>query len=244
MSLNFDLADELAAGLGDVGAAWRFIRRFAERYATPVRAGDGYAENELRAAEDRLGHALPTALRQAYALIGKRDDLTSVQNHLLAPGDLWIDETGQVLVFRVENQHVAEWGVPLAAADDPDPPVVFRLPSNNAPPWRPFLDRLSVAWVEMVLWEWMLASDDLTDIDNRGLDQAAVRTLETRFRQLPMPAYPLWPEPDGPAVRWFLSDGALLRDDGQAWLWVRATSTEGLATVRRALPGEWLMIAD
>jgi hypothetical protein len=42
-------------------------------------------------------------------------------------------------------------------------------------------------------------------------------------------------------MRWFSGLGAVLRDDAGQWLWVRAASSEGIAAVRRALPGVWLM---
>ena len=141
----FDLHAELAAGLRDAPGAWRFIKRFAARYATPVGDDDGVGELRLAAAEARLGFAIPGALRDAYALIGERDDLTRQQDQLLTPEEIRVDDTGQVLIFRIECQHVAEWGIPLRdppgeagmrdgrvrdlpAVAEPDPPVVFRLP--------------------------------------------------------------------------------------------------------------------
>src|SRR5439155_8456508 len=136
-----------------------------ENCASPIVAGDGCDDDELRAAEARLGLPLPVSLRQAYALIGKRDDLTRVQDRLLPPAKLRIDDTGEVLVFRVENQNVAQWGVPLRVVSEPDPPLVFRQRSRPLAEWvwQPFLDRVSLACVEMVLSEWMLSSDDFSD---------------------------------------------------------------------------------
>ena len=153
------------------------------------------------------------------------------------------DDTGRVLIFRVENQHVAEWGVPLSALNDPDPPVVFRLDSLRATEraWQPFLERVSLACVEMVLSEWMLAGDAFAD--NRELDDETIVLLEKQFRRLPMPYYPLWAAPDRGAVRWFEGLGAILRADSGTWLWVRAQSADAIDSVRRALPGEWLMDA-
>jgi len=37
-----------------------------------------------------------------------------------------VDESGQVLVFRVENQAVARWGVEIATIEQADPPVVLQ----------------------------------------------------------------------------------------------------------------------
>lgn len=238
MTADFALREKLAAGVRDAAGAWRFIRQFAEVHAHPIVAADGCGDDELRTAEARLGFPLPASLHQVYALIGRRDDLTRVQDRLLTPAQLHIDDTGEVLVFRVENQNVAQWGVPLSAVGEPDPPVVFRLDSLLAErAWQPFLSRTSLACVEMVLSEWLLSSEVLAD--NRELDDDATAVLETRFSRLPLPDYPLWAEPTGRPVRWFGGAEAILRDDAGTWIWVRAASADALADVRKALPGEW-----
>ena len=42
-------------------------------------------------------------------------------------------------------------------------------------------------------------------------------------------------------TRWFVTDGAVLRNDVRTWLWARAASAEALDRVREALPGDWLL---
>lgn len=242
----FDLGQEVAAGVCDTDGAWRFIVRFAAACGRPVAPGDGCDDAELREAEQRLGLTLPRALRQLYGLIGRRDDLTSAQDRLLRPEQLRLDEMGRVLVFRVENQGVASWGVEVAAVERPDPPVVFRSYASGptTPSWRPFLQRTSVACVEMVLSEWMLSSPGLNDNDNRPLDDVTVSLVEQRFSQLPVPGYPMWALPTGPPTRWFWGMGAVLREDARSWIWVRAASPNAIASVRKALPGEWIMLSE
>jgi hypothetical protein len=245
MSAGFDVAGEIAASLGDRNGAWRFIRRFAESWLTPLADADGCREADLRAAEERLKVGLPTALSEAYALLGRREDLTSVQDRLLGPDELKVDQIGQVLVFRVENQHVASWGVPLAGYEQPDPPVVLRSGASQAQRdagWEPYMERFSLACVEMVLSE-SLFTGAVELGDNRPLDAAAAALLEQRFARLAIPDYPLWAEPDG-LVRWFGGPGVILRDDGGTWLWVRARTVAALEVVRATLPGEWLMVPD
>jgi len=142
-------------------------------------------------------------VREAYALFGRREDLTSVQDRLLGPGELKADETGQVLIFRVENQAVAGWGVPLAALEQPDPPVMLRSRASHAQwdaGWEPYLERFSLACVEMVLSESLFAAS-LELSDNRALDPATTALLEQRFARLAIPDYPLWAQPGG-LVRW------------------------------------------
>jgi hypothetical protein len=234
VNVGFDLHSELAEGVRDAAGAWRFIRLFTARLATPIVAGDGCGDEELRAAEARLGFPLPAALREVYALIGKRFDLTGSQNRLLAPHLVSVDDTGQVLVFRWECQHVAEWGIPLSAVAQSDPPVVSRY--DGEPVWHPFLERVSLACVEMILSEWLISGDAFGA--NLHLDDETVALLENQFRRLPLPDYPRWA--DARPVRWFEGLGAILYEDSETWLWVRAPSANGISAVQRALPGEWL----
>jgi hypothetical protein len=241
MSAGFDVGQEVASSLGSQQGAWGFLRRFAERWLTPLTEDDGWAEADLQAAEQRLGIRLPPAIREAYGLFGRRRDLTSVQDRLLSPEELEVDATGDVLVYRVENQAVAVWGVPLAALEQPDPPVLVA-DNFEVGSWEPYLERFSLACVEMVLSE-SLFSAPLELSDNRELDPAAAALVEQHFARLAIPAYPLWAEPGG-VVRWFTGPDVLLRDDAGIWLWVRARTTLALDAVRARLPGEWLMLPD
>jgi hypothetical protein len=238
MSDAFDLGQEVAASLGSRQGAWRFVRRFAQSWLTPLTIDDGWTNADLQAAERRLGLRLPPAIREAYGLFGRRQDLTSVQDRLLGPDELEVDLTGEVLIHRVENQSVAVWGVPLAAMAQPDPPVVLARNFEDVG-WEPFLDRFSVACVEMVLSE-SLFSAPVELSDNRELDPAAAALVGQLFASLAMPAYPMWALPGG-SVRWFVGPEVLVCDFAGTWLWVRARTTAELDAVRVALPGEWLM---
>jgi hypothetical protein len=127
---RFDIALEMAAAYRGRRDAWNFLRRFTEVWATRLDEASGFDDQELAVAERRLGLTLPTAIREGYGILGRRDDLTRNQDTLLRPYQLHFDGTGQALVFRVENQAVAYWGI---AAEDlrlDDPPVSF----NSTPP--------------------------------------------------------------------------------------------------------------
>jgi hypothetical protein len=171
-------------------------------------------------------------------LFGRRQDLTSVQDRLLGPDQLEVDMTGEVLIYRVENQSVAVWGGPLAAMAQADPPVVLARNFEDVG-WEPFLERFSVACVEMVLSE-SLFSAPVELSDNRELEPAEVGLVGQRLARLAMPDYPMWALPGG-SVRWFVDPEVLVCDFAGTWLWVRARTTGALDAVRVALPGEWLM---
>jgi hypothetical protein len=237
MSAGFDIGQEVAASLGSRQGAWRF----AESWLTPLADDDGWAEADLQAAEQRLGVQLPAAIREAYALFGRREDLTSVQDWLLGPEELEVDVTGEVLIYRVENQSVAVWGVPLAAIEQSDPPVVVARNFEDVG-WEPFLERFSLACEEMVLSE-SLFSAPVELSDNRELDPATAGLVGQLFTSLAMPDYPMWALPGG-SVRWFTGPEVLLCDFAGTWLWVRARTTLALDAVRAALPGDWLMLPD
>jgi hypothetical protein len=177
-------------------------------------------------------------MREAYALFGRRRDLTSLQDRLLDPHELRLDESGEVLVFREENQGVTSWGVPTARLAEPDPPVVFWLDAldHRGRGWRPFLDRFSLACVELVLSEALFA-DPVELSDDRAIDDGAVALLEERFTRSAIPDYPMWT--GGGSTRWFTGADVILRDDADTWVWVRARTPTALAATRAALPGDW-----
>lgn len=243
MAQEGSLGDAVSA-VCDAAGATRFAEGFMARWTRPRTRGDGCRPDETAAAEQRLGFPLPDALTACYRLLGRRD-LTSRQDPLLPPDRLWVED--DVLVFRVENQHCALWGVPVPHLGEADPPVVFQNVSHTRPTgWRPFLDRFSSATVEMVLSEALLYGGGTEgDVnDNRELDEKTLRAVEDRFDRIPFPDHPLWADPDGHPVRWFAGDGLLLRDDARQWLWVRARSAARLNALRTALPGDWITRQD
>lgn len=88
----------------------------------PWQQGDGYEEDVIAAAEARCGLRLPVTLRSFYRTWGRRQDLTQMNEHLLAP-DKWVVQSN-ALVFCVENQGCAYWAVPLESLTAEDPPAV------------------------------------------------------------------------------------------------------------------------
>jgi hypothetical protein len=243
MAAGFDVAQELESGLHDRQAAWRFIRGFAASWLTPLTEGDGCDDAELDAAEDRLGVRLPVALREAYGLFGRRRDLTSIQDTLLSPDELHLDTTRDALIFRLESQAAARWGVLATDLGQPDPPVVvkLRLRDEQGESWQAWLPTFSSTCIEMVLSESLYASEELGDDKEQDHDEA--QRLERRYAQLALPDYPT-PVVGGTAVRWFVGPDVVLRDDQQGCLWVRARTVAALNAVRGDLPGYWLMVED
>jgi hypothetical protein len=233
--MGFDAVASLSRALRDRAAAWTFILDFAATWVTPLTAADGFDAAELDAAEARLGVRLPAALREAYRLFGRREDLTCNQDRLLPPDELVVDHG--MLVFREENQWVALWGVPVEDLDQDDPRVVMwvSLADPNADAISPWLDRLSVACVEMVLSESLFVPEELSD--SLEMTEDDLELLERWCTRLPMPNYP-----HGEETRWYTAPDLLLRNDSETWLWVRARTPEALEGVRERLPGDWRVL--
>lgn len=226
----------IGAAAGGRAGAWQFIRDFARWWRSPLADGDGYGEADIGAAEQRLGVRFPAAVREAYRLFGRRTDLTSNQDDLFGPGQLHLDGDGQLLVFRRENQGCAQWGVRLGQPGDPDPPVaVQEMADGRGRGWTPYLDRFSLACMEIVLSGSLFTAAGLDD--NKPLDDAALTSLGRDFTRLALPAYPLWTGP--PVIRWFAGPDVILRADGDAWIWVRARTASALDLVRHTMPGGW-----
>lgn len=240
MREGLDVVEAVRRGVVDRADAWRFIRGFAEQWATPLRPGDGCAEDELAAAEARLGVRLPEALREAYALLGRRPDLTNHQDELLIPGRLHLDDAEEAVVFRLENQGCASWGVLLADLDQPDPPVYVRvdLADKRAEKWEPWTGRVSHAFIEIVLSESLHARDDLGDFLD-GAEPEHLAVLARDFVPLALPAYPIG-EPPPRQTRWYAAADVILRSDGDEIFLVRARTEHAMAAVRAQLPGNWL----
>jgi hypothetical protein len=217
--VTFDVVGSAARAVHDRTAAWRFIEGFAAAWSDPIEAQDGWNHADLDAAEHRLGVRLPDAVRDAYALFGKRPDLTSNQDWLLTPGELMLD--GEIVVFRREIHAVTSWG---AALDAPDPAVVHRADRG----WQPWLPSFSTACVELVLSE-ALFRDGATTAD-RETSEADISLFEEHFTLLPL---------SSPGTRWFVSDDVIVREDDREWLWVCARTPQALEVLVQRFPGAW-----
>jgi hypothetical protein len=138
---------------------------------TPIALPD--AEKVLRALEARLNHDLPGTFRELMApengpaLIEhfSNSDIALPPRRLAEPWEeRWsgYDPLEQrLLPFKIENQGVCVWAIPLDAGDDP--PVVVEVDSGTPPQWQRCADRFS-CWLkcqvlDQNLWEssWFFA---------------------------------------------------------------------------------------
>ncbi|MFE0733233.1 SMI1/KNR4 family protein [Streptomyces antibioticus] len=203
---DFDAAEAMHDRISDRSEAWDFIRAFAAGWYSPLTDGDGVGQEELKQIEGRLGLSVPTALREAYLLFGQRPELFEHQDPMLPPSGLFVHEDlGGVLCFRSENQGCAFWGVRLCDLGEADPPVVVQSREG----WRPFMDKVSLACVELVLSESLLSDGPLYNACE--LPAEVVSQIPQLFQRIPLPDYPMWTGDDESPVRWFSAPGLLLR---------------------------------
>lgn len=156
---------------------------------------------------------------------------------MLPPSDLFVHEDlGGVLCFRSENPGCAFWGVRLCDLGEADPPVVVQSREG----WRPFMDRVSLACVELVISETLFSDGRLYNACELPADIA--REVPRLFQRVALPDYPMWTGDDESPVRWFSAPGLLLRQDGltaDSWLHVRGKTLAHLSAACIALPGRW-----
>lgn len=237
-------------------AVWKNIEAFANAWARPLTPGDGIPPDEVRNAEQRLGLRLPTALYEAYALFGRRADLTAMHNPLLTPDELLLDPSGELLVFRSENQGCAGWGIPLETLAHDDPPV--GLFSDHLPDvsWTPYLDRVSWACAELVLSETVMARRYGPYGRECPATAAVVAAVEATCTPVDLPPCPAWYAPAEDSVRWYSAPGKLLclepaqdepvpaesgpdESDRVSALVVVGRTEADVREVVEAVPGDW-----
>lgn len=228
MTETFDIHTRLSRALHDRAEAWRFVADFAAYWQQPLQPGDGWTSVEVETAERRLGVGLPTPLREAYLFFGRRSDLTSNHDTLLKPDELYVADGA--LVYRVENQGAASWGVLLAQLGDNDPGTVMRvdLADKSQERWEAWDSSLRVACIEMVMSETALFEGGFTDFLDVAAEEVA---LEQLFRELPRV---------GRDTRWFAGADVLIRELDGFCLNVRARTKEALEQLRELVPGDWL----
>jgi hypothetical protein len=222
---DFDMRAAMAETLRGREGAWALVRGFAAHWGEPLAAADGYTDAELDAAERRLGVRLPAALREAYRLFGRRADLTSSQDVLLTPDELYVLDGA--LVYRAENQGCAHWGVLLGDLEREDPPTVVRpdLADKSQERWEPWEERFSTAAAVMAMTEKLLEDHELTDFVESDSE------LPDDFRELPAL---------GRGCRWHEGPDVLIGVVEEAWMMARARTPEALEALYEAVPGDWL----
>jgi len=197
---------------------WSTALHFIERWWPPLRPEDGVSEDELQAAERRLGIGIPKALRKWYALAGRRQDFMGNQDTLLAVENL--QATGNGLPFCWENQEVVQWGIRREDLNQDDPPV-FYTPDDlldddgkdAAIAWTPMNQTVSEFLPTMVLSATLMSG--IFHGSHEEVDEAMLATVKREYDPLPFAVGyhdPVFYDDDTLIRFWRASKGELLMD--------------------------------
>jgi hypothetical protein len=146
-----------------------YRRRFKEILGKPLIPADGLGEGKVAKAVRKRRIVIPRALADYYVTAGKHE-VNTAHNRLL-PIEV-LEWRGDRLVFMVENQQVAFWGIHQAALNESNP-VVWQ--ATN-------VEREHLEWYEepyllnqflMATWRWQ----------KTGLEEKAERR-RIHFRHL------------------------------------------------------------
>ena len=213
---------------------WPYYQGLVAQLYRPVSPGDGFSDDEVTGAEQRLGCRLPGLLREFYLLAGKRPDLNHAHDQLVHPNDLQIED--EKLVFYVENQAVCVWGVPAEDLDVADPPVVRgdSMAGSEQWEWEPHFERLSSFLLMMLCWQGVMGGMTHSAVAS-GIDAQAEEMIGARWRSL-----------DGDAgeggLRSYIGDGQILCLVGtqpRVDLHAGARNEKGLAEIAESLDVTW-----
>jgi hypothetical protein len=213
---------------------WPHYKELVAQVYQPLSSGDGFSDDEVASAEQRLGFRLPRLLREFYLLAGRRRDINHAHNQLVHPNDLRVDDEN--LVFYVENQAACVWGVAAEDLDAADPPVVRgdSLAGVALWEWEPESEPLSSFLLAMLCWQAVMGGMAYSASVN-GIDAQVERTIGAHWRVLDIGAR--WS-----GLRPYIGDGQVLCLMGaqpRADLYAGARSEKGLAEIEELLNVEW-----
>lgn len=218
---------------------WPHYQELVAQLYKPLSSGDGFSDDEVTSAEQRLGFRLPRLLREFYLLAGRRRDLNHAHNQLVHPDDLRIEDEN--LVFYVENQGACIWGVVAEDLDVADPPVARgdSLAGIAHWAWEPESEPLSSFLLAMLCWQAVMGGMAYSAGVN-GVDAQVEETIGAHWRALDVGAQ--WS-----GLRPYIGDGQILCLMGaqpRVDLYAGARSQKGLAEVEELLNVEWDYISS
>jgi hypothetical protein len=207
------------------------LQHVVDYWHGPIRRQDGMSEAEL------AGSCLPAALRWWYRWAGRRLEIMSGQNFLLAPrgkrGQPFM--RGDRLQFYVENQYVYRWAT---LPDGDDPPVFGRYKDDE--PWEAEGVRISEHLILACLFEAVSRHANFF-ASAAWLDEDKFATLAERVPPIAIPPW-RWM-----GSRFFARNGAFMyaalngTDKGKKYysVWIGAKSPKPLRFLRPLLDETW-----
>lgn len=227
----------------EIPERWSKVIAFISEWYAPLSDSDGLEQADIDEAEHRLGFVLPDALKEWYALAGRREDLTKTQNVLFLPEQLEIvGDNDEALAFYNENQGVVQWCLLRKDLAFSDPPV--------------YLDN-GEQYCEISVEEWVLENQSFTEFILQMLHLEAVLSCkytswgwtEQDSRQHICQSFvdtglPLWHWP-GDETRFYKAPGVLvmvseyLEDKEKQEVWIASRNREAHDQAVSLLKVKW-----
>jgi hypothetical protein len=129
---------------------------------------------ELEATESRLGVALPEPLKDYYVIAGRHREMMDADFHITSPGLLSIEDG--YLVFCLENQGTAEWGINLDNLSFPNPRVEGR--AKNGKKWFSESSKSSAFLIGLGCWQAVVSQAEVARCE---LKEKELKKLEQFF---------------------------------------------------------------
>jgi len=195
---------------------WDLLKHFFAGWFGELGPPDSCTPQSICAAEKRLQLALPVALREWYALAGRRKSVWSCQDHFLEPEELRIE--GDKLVICIEAQAVVKWAIPLLSLSDNDPAVLIS-DQGQSKGWIEETPSVSVFALSKMLLDVKFSDGAAFSANGQATDEslAAIARTYTKldFPDLSCPAQP---------TRVFGNADLIIETDGETWVWVSGRS--------------------
>jgi uncharacterized protein (TIGR02996 family) len=205
---------------------WRLVEEFIDVWYSPLQAADGFSEEKLTATEKRLGFGLPAALREWYALAGRRKDVWSNQDYLVLPHALEIDRKSNTLIICFENQGCAKWGIRSSDLGQEDPPIIELGADVQASP------TTSAFACQVLLYEVKFASGVIWA--GAAIPERVARHSLRKFRKCQLPDRYWVASP----LHFYEGTDILLELHGGEWVYVAAREESALGQLSERLRGE------
>ena len=212
---------------------WDLLRHFFAEWFGQLGPTDGCTPQSIIAAETRLGLVFPTALREWYAIAGRRRGVWSRQDHFHEPEELRVKR--DKLIICTENQSVVEWSVSKERLQEPDPPVLItEYGSTQSTEEAPSVSAFALA--KMLLDAKFYDSTSLA-ANGQATDES-LETIARNYLRLDFPDFN-WP---AKPTRIYGGDGLIIEIDGETWIWVTGRSRSTFCPAIETVAGtgvEW-----
>ncbi len=201
---------------------------------------DGFADSDIKLAEQRLEIELPISLKEYYLVAGREKRINQFHDRLLPPEKLFTD-SGR-LVFMEENQCVVYWGTTADQVVKTDAQVFHGLNCHDSGiEWHPEHDSCFTFLTVMAVWHASFGGAAANTAVGYVEEQITRETLDGQWQFVgevnAMRAY----TQSGRAVCFLKWEDAFQKKLGlPAWrIFVAGASEDDLEQIRRSLRAEW-----